>query len=1121
MSRLVTTGDTVSNFGKYLPTPYIDKIYVQDTTVFGTVFAKITVELYVYLRVTDTTDAVSIEDDLQNIAIILNFVNNADNIDSLLSGDAFVGWPTDDPVSSASMQMVTSLAAMEDTGLTEYDDDGNKIIKYWGSFDLTAGTSWADVNSSYLFAWCTAVEGGYDSFVGADTWDTETRKYAAPYGALSHVEGSDIAYEVIFEDGSLASQIETTWVDSQGGAYNGVPLQSISSEYYKVDKISHSEIVTSFQDLINEYEDEIEKDSALKNIIDQISYILAIYGDAANLLPQLNLLRRVFTNKSSVTTVGDLYLKYREKIYTANAVIETASTVSKKIVSNSKVTDSRDPTDTMAVLDERGESDGWKILVNRILFNQRAGDLDEDGSSTDYDYTFITQGYIFTDYTATVCQDSDIFNAYNVDAFLMFFSPQTLYANYKPTEIAISRGPTSSLIYSGWGTSYMALVGDGWTSPDVIEHHGDSEYIMKATINAYKNTVDGFTFDHGAVDTATKAYHVAQSDEFAGFDYSYEGDEQVTNELGYSFCAIRNFVPFNNDFGEFQASSTHLQQDESWSGDYRLMCIQYQVFEDAGSTWTSDETDTLGAAFADSNNSIRTTIVYEDTTTALVAGMIDAFNVILDGLSTYVEAASEACAYNSVDQLWNQAFIDDMTNTYLDDPGSAPWNYYPIYYNIHRELLSSYFGGVMEKLTDDCADITARISPETGNLEQLLSFQAAFVALGEAYYTGTSGNATLDIAYGITIGTETPPTLERLSYKMFIGSLDYSGDYFNSGDYDGSGWSDPFSTWALYTEEATTDEQLMILADRAQEMGEEYDRLLAADEDAVYPVGCQDIQRAYFEYLFAAAGDRDGSGWDIFEQFNQTQFNCLECHDLSLYYAEDRYDTAGGGLSYPAGAKMVGYLFNGARDKCQWSCNSCIAWGGRTDLGTSTDSKSPSDTTYSAYCIDLADGTGELRGDSTLDAGQGYWIDGYMPNGTATTDYWYHCCIGNSFDWDEFEDAQEAAADVGKTLYGILDESGVADVTLYSEDSPNGTCYDLYAAVDGSNSWVEWLTDLYGGEMGGEDPDDGGTDTETEEIDVDAEDSGGGGTDSGDSDDSDDHPSDMDSSVETGGTMSG
>ena len=147
---------------------------------------------------------------------------------------------------------------------------------------------------------------------------------------------------MLWKMASIPDPTETIWVDANDAAYADTPLQAITSLYYKSNKITHEEIVESFQDLVAEYQEESETDSHLKDVLDNISYILEIYGNEVELLPKLNEFRRAFPSKTSATSTGRVYLKYRKKIYTANSIIELDEQVYKKVVQNSKIIDDRD-----------------------------------------------------------------------------------------------------------------------------------------------------------------------------------------------------------------------------------------------------------------------------------------------------------------------------------------------------------------------------------------------------------------------------------------------------------------------------------------------------------------------------------------------------------------------------------------------------------------------------------------------------------------------------------------------------------------------------------------------------------------------------------------------------------
>jgi len=806
MSRLITSGDTLSNFGKYLPAPYIDKIYIQDGTVItagtaGLTTAKITVDVFVYLRVTEDTDVASLEKDLENLRFYVYFANNLSEsvLEEIFASKQYM--PSSDVIGDGDGGYLR-FSSFTAADTLQYDDNGNKIIKYYGTWTLESDTlGWSNIENSYLFTYSYTEEFEEDPWYSA--WSNVLH-------TLDDVERSEISYEVIMENGKLASQEEIIWVDDQGSFYDGTGLQALSSKYYKSDKITHSEIVDSFQSLLDEYETSAKTDSALQSIVDQISYILATSAMAPDLVPQLNLLRRAFPSKSSATTPGELYLKYREKIYTANAVIETDGLLSKRLISNAKLIDQRaaDPDD-IATPDERASSDGWKMIGTKIgwinshydsttlgLYKEQMDlygytsledwmlsteytswlgveEISPAPTATDYAYSWFYKGYIFHDYTAEVLQNCAVGDHIDLKTYLDYFDPQTLYRYYYPSKIEFSRGVTD-------------------------EMEAGTRYTMTQTITNWTPDSAGFTFEHGSKPGNTvPSFTLDQFQTATG-----------ESETAYAFCTIRNFLPYN-----YEAGLT----GDYWSGNYRILGFQFQDIDKlagpdeetygAGTDWT----DAHGM-WADESN-YKFTITYQDTTEALLPDLFSAYLSALVDLQAYLTTASDYIAYNIIDGHWNDHFKEEMHNMYDGEPGSAPWDYYPVYYNVFREIVSQTFGGDENLMLADSADIAATISPDTGTMEQL----EAFVAMFESFYYDII--LTLDV---VALGAN---LYEREAMRTFYPEVDYPTSFIIGGshhdddrEYRTDSEQDDLATWIDYVQ---TDVTTVVPTDTGAEMRED------------------------------------------------------------------------------------------------------------------------------------------------------------------------------------------------------------------------------------------------------------------------------------------------------------
>jgi len=723
MSRLILTGDTNANFGKLIPTPYISQIYV-NTNDDG--IGEIDAVIDIYVRSSEYSDDITLINQIKNFRFYWHVATtNKDHnsgtwqdwsIDDLIDqkysiwsifgpgpddDNDYTGWNGGAPSTPEAGYFTIANLTTEDVIDYEviYDDEGNRVLKFVYSSLSRGGTVTLEKESErlghnmkldgsgetgdiYLFAWCLPVEPVGDLSGEPDS------DYDDNWGRLLDLQTGDIAYELIWTDEAPATTDEVTWVDGDGNAYEGTPLQSISSQYYSVDRITHADIVSSFQDILDAYESLAEDDDSLQDMLDQVSYVLAIYALKADLLSQLNLVRRVFPSKSSVTNVGQFYINYRDAIYNTNTVVETGTILTKKEVTNAKVIDNRDvsltwvetPDDSDLTVD-RGETSytNYNFVSNLTIGKEKVA------ADTPYGYAFCNYGYVFFDYNRALYESAAI-GEYLDMGILIGVLGMDMFKSYFPL--------TKTILYRYSKES---------TSPYVSKMTTEYEDGCNPT-NIESETLTDYT-DHCLP-------YVTGTDT--------DGDDCVA----YSFVLLRNF--------EFAS--------EGWWDDYPMMCFEIQEFIGGA----------FGVGIEEDEYNIKFTVDIEDSTLSLISDLISSYADAIDGLTEYVATATADCVFSTLDDMWVDSFIEEMHTTYDDDIGNAPWIYYPVFYAIHKELLTKEHGGDLTAVQMEAQDISAKINPDTGTLAELETFFDAFVTLYDEHY---ADGGTL-FSYASTVAIE-------------------------------------------------------------------------------------------------------------------------------------------------------------------------------------------------------------------------------------------------------------------------------------------------------------------------------------------------------------------------------
>lgn len=696
MSNLIYEGDIVANFGKYLPTPYIETIKIGDSSE-GNI--SISLSLYVNIDASQYTDDETFKNQLQQIKFYWMWGTE------LLEDNAFI---FDFALPDGSNVFSFDLAGADavDSGQIVYDAEGNRIIKYIYTAEYVSDdTTWGDIDDFYIYAFSTSEDLVEEYWNSVET-DIPSIDIDVHWQELLKAEMSDIAYEQVMENGAVPDPIETIWVDINDAAYAETPLQAITSLYYKPEKVTHEEIVESFQELLAEYQEKAQTNSNLLDVTNNISLILENYGDQVDLLSRLNHFRRAYPNKSSTTPRGRLYAKYRKKIYTANAAVELGEQLFKKVVQSSKIVDTRgyetgvyEPPLTTEVCYSDCYDDCE--LVSNFTFNRQAfewisGEEGEFTSSTGifYDYAYgVNYGFFFFDYDKALTYLAQAASVINIGKIRQLWGEDIFNLNFKLDKVTLSRHTNEA---------------------DIPGDLGNHVYMTMTAPYSY-----------------TSGYPILSS---RGMEHIYYGDDEA---VGYqevsaspalsltagpadeTYCTARSFLTLRN-FDTATGDGVGLD-------GYRLMCFEFQ---DIMGKEFIDMSVGTGDVIGDLFYEYTATVTIEDTTLEAVVALLEVFDDFVSEFNEYYQVANEACSYNMMDGVFNDFFINDMAEKY-PDLSSAPWVRVATVYYLYRDLLDDIFNGDINLIMLNAKIIADSISPSNGTLEQLEAFKELLDDLSE------------------------------------------------------------------------------------------------------------------------------------------------------------------------------------------------------------------------------------------------------------------------------------------------------------------------------------------------------------------------------------------------------
>ena len=427
MSRLIFEGDTISRFGKKIPTPFIEKIKIFED--------KIEAELAIYLHITDdATTNQQIYEDLNNFVL---FTPGERNGISVMDSFEIVR----DTIYNSKSQRFAKLFYKESKNF-DFERLGNRELYYYCYISISSDESGNSNTNLNEVTRNTLV-----SAIGANTYD-ERKNYSSP-----------LVYEKVLNfGGEIANEPILIYENSLGLPYESIPLQSIQKDYYKTTDSFREDLKKQIDDLVVSYG--TTEDQQLQSFLDSISYIAQTESNGVIFLTELDRVRNSFPSRTSTSQLGVLYNRLKTIIFSANDALILGESLQKKIVPNTKLVDLRGtflgPTPEWRRREEDSYEprvDGTGDILYRTVFMERqqieapkiatlsTGEerLYDAGSGItvpDFDVTSIF-GYFFFDYEKSLHKKSNISQVYEVQKLLDIFGNGVLdpYFQIEKTEL--------------------------------------------------------------------------------------------------------------------------------------------------------------------------------------------------------------------------------------------------------------------------------------------------------------------------------------------------------------------------------------------------------------------------------------------------------------------------------------------------------------------------------------------------------------------------------------------------------------------------------------------------------------------------------------------------------------
>lgn len=744
MSRLILKGNTLSNTGEYFPSVYIEKIYLndygiavdasvfvphkQDTNIFTTPGgADVDEEVYV-----DEMDS----DVYYYVAILVGvaaedhtFEDTGGNIYTYLSGDNLYRHILDgdinileakneygissgdtDMMSGTMVERYTHLVLfkiepLDNAPITIFDENGQEYLKYMdsdtaeidfaGSEFSSTYWDWDDINSLQVLAFSTTINlgEGYDAL--ADE---------AKDPMLAQKKVGDISYEPVWADGTLASRLQVEYIDASGAIYDQIPLQAINTLYYKINRITHDEIVDSIESLVTQFRedyklDEVEerKYPALRSAIDAVSTVLELRAHNADIVPRLNAVRSVFAEKSLALPVGKFYKHLRKRLFNIDKLIRLGERLRKKVMYNGKIIDQRTVETSLDVDGSYTEHEDCDLLYRDWI---KTSTYLYDWTGSDYEWKkLVYNGYYMFDYEKTLRENSNLSRFLNVHA-LEEAGIHIPYRHYRVTTSYVERQSTMSY---GWS---------GYSGRDV-------DVTLRAVMDSdvpYPVTEKMYVSDSGTTDDNSVNPNAA-------------GDPYVS-ALSCTFLEGTWSHLMNRRFVDVSADSI---ETETGIQDYRLLAFELMDFSNAAQS---------------PGNSYTATVSIEDNSMQFFAAFENMIGWINAEYHSYLTRCQQLCAANNTTDLFNAFFSETIMEEYEGNMNAAPWIRCPLFLLSIQHIVTGQWANRQE-IIERAAIIVSQINPVNGNLTAVQAFWDDLQALKGDLLEGIKEEARAENKYNI------------------------------------------------------------------------------------------------------------------------------------------------------------------------------------------------------------------------------------------------------------------------------------------------------------------------------------------------------------------------------------
>jgi len=779
-------GDTVDNFGTYLPAPYIHIINVNDHNI--------EVQVSVFVSAGDGAEIKDIVTEMSNkIGLWIYATALKERFQGIVSGERPIleSLTEEDSNDTDIIQILSNAdgsrvfdSYVDTTGQLKfknlvntelYDSDGNRVWEFRISKTLvvdknstTSGLTIYDDTPSTIFT--RDIKDIFEGFNRAYSTEGDGRlsglyiaAFSSIYSSHSELLGayernqsftsralSDITHEIVFDGltsderndviskrtfdfNALPKSNRLELIDSNDAIYANKPIKSLMGKQYKSDGITHKEIAAYFENLTADFKTDADKEPDLSKSLNKISLTLATHKKDPDILLRLEEIHNEIGDNSSATSNGKLKLRLGKRLSSVDVAIKRGSLLRQENFRNTKVRDLRDKKINVysPALDLLGSD---KIEGKDYIYDDELNNYEYDRENNIY----TNYGYFFFDYEKALIGASKISHIFDMNKLKNLFGITIPYSSFYLDRAVLTRQETSD--------TNVKIISYFYTDDD------NSDYYPKTQRVDIQNTAK----DTNVVFRPDKYLGANAGDDLFGFT--------PTKSKIYPMLVVRDSFFFTDD-----SIVTNLPNE------YKIMLMEYQDL------YTYTAADKYNVLFR-----------IRDNTPSEIQKIISSYKNSLEQLGDYLELAKTECSINDSTGDFNDFFESYAVAEFGTTPDLQPWNVAATVYTLHTDLLFDTFRGESSEIIDNIANIIKNINPTSGNITEIETFYNSMQKLWDNAYDPDTGEVMEfmdDREPFAEIGVDIERDLKRWSkYRAKYGSSGDGGgddtDIASGGDYD-------------------------------------------------------------------------------------------------------------------------------------------------------------------------------------------------------------------------------------------------------------------------------------------------------------------------------------------------